>query len=408
MHCYLLVVVMALTGQVTGGDRYGNITGNPGAESGAWENNLQGAPAEGSAASGLLPQQPASQPGVGLPGGQSDYRSQGQSQLGGSDPAGANTIQPKDLAGNLPASDGAGANDSAEGVKPSELIRSLLIPPATGQLPGTPITLAEAVEGASSRGDQTRRIEVYWELTSAVAEYHLALREVTILQTLQQSVLQPSSSWAAARQALNQRGRVARRAAQTAQIRLQQMLGRASDFLPLPSDLPHCGAYDTRYEEIFGGRLPSTEAQQLHELLPLEQQNLRQLTVEVAEAEQWLHFVSERRDPQTDGSGLLKAYELLSLRQRAFVQALRSYNSNITRYAEIAIPGMIGTERLVAMLIYTDSRQATARNDNAVRQANSVESLGGAAGGDERTFAGEQQDQPDGTERSILTLPRGR
>ncbi len=52
---------------------------------------------------------------------------------------------------------------------------------------------------------------------------------------------------------------------------------------------------------------------------------------------------------------MVKALELLALNRRAFVQIARDYNKRIARYTELARPGQLRTERLVAMLIKTDS-----------------------------------------------------
>jgi len=371
MHTLLLTAAIALAGQVAAGSgtRY-----EPAHEP------AQEVPTSQPV---LPPQSRQSQPS--LP---ADYRAEGRNH--GQQPLA------RPLPTNSPrASNGHVATTApATTTKPSELIRSLLKPPTTGQLAGTSLSLAETVEGASSRGEQTRRVEAYWDLSEAMANYYLALREGIALPTMQQSVTQPSAQWEQSRRSLGQREQVARRSAIAAQVRLQRMLGRTGVPLPLASDLPHCGAYDTRYDEIFAGRLPAPEAQQLDELLPLAHQEIRNQAAQVAAAHGWRETVSERRNPQTDGSGLLKAHELLSLSRQTFIQSLRSYNVNIARYAEIASPGQIGTGRLVAMLIYTDASQGSTWNRRGIRRTSGEE-----APGQPRTFAEE-------SEHSILTMPK--
>jgi len=289
----------------------------------------------------------------------------------------------------------------ASTIKPSELIRSLLKPPATGgQLAGSPLSLTEAVEGASSRSEQTRRVEAYWDLSEATANYYLALREMIALQTMQRGITRPSAQWEQSRRSLSQREKVARESAETAQVRLQRMLGQTAGPLPLASDLPHCGAYDTRYDEIFSGRRPAPEAQQLNELLPLAHQEIRNQATQVVAAHEWRETVSQRRDPQTDGRGLLKAHELLSLNRQTFIQSLRRYNVNIARYAEIASPGQIDTGRLVAMLIHTGAGQSTARGTRGIRRTSGEEPARRP-----RTFAEEQKPPYGKAEHSILTRP---
>ncbi len=312
---------------------------------------------------------------------QPPYRSRGQQQPAASLPNSTPPSQP------LPSNQLAAAPEATAKNKPSQLIRSFLKPPTTERLTGQPLTLAEAIQLATSRSEQTRIVEAYWNLSTTTANYYLALREVTALQTLRQGILRPSAEWEQARLALSLRGREARLSAQTAQFRLQRLLGRTGANLPIASDLPHCGEYDTRFNEIFASRNSSAEAEQLSKLLPLGHQNLRQQTAHVGQARQWLDVVSQRRDPNTDGTGLLKAYELLSLRRRAFVESLGSYNANIARYAEMASPGDVGTARLVAMLIHTEDHREAGSSPSGIRQTSAEEAIG--AGG----------------EHSILTQP---
>ena len=69
---------------------------------------------------------------------------------------------------------------------------------------------------------------------------------------------------------------------------MQRLLASAPGMpLPLPTDLPHCGRYETRYDMIFGGqREPAAE--QLSQLMPLRYDQLRRESRGVAEALGWL------------------------------------------------------------------------------------------------------------------------
>ncbi|NOY29113.1 MAG: hypothetical protein GXP28_02735 [Planctomycetes bacterium] len=372
MHSLLLTLAIALAGQVTAG-------------SGTRYEPAQEIPTS----QPVLPPQPRqSQPRLPAADYRADGRNRGQQPLARPLPAKSPLASNGHVATTAPATT----------IKPSELIRSLLKPPTTGQLAGSPLSLAEAVEGANSRSEQTRRVEAYWDLSEATANYYRTLREMIALRTMQRSITQPSALWEQTRQSLDQREQAARRSAETAQARMQRMLGRTAGPLPLASDLPHCGAYDTRYDQIFSGRLPAPEAQQLNKLLPLAHQQIRNQAAHVLAAHEWRETVSQRRDPQTDGRALLKAHELLSLSRQTFIQSLRSYNVNIARYAEIASPGQIGTGRLVAMLIYTDASQGSAWNRRGIRRTSGEEAIDRRDSGQPRTFAEE-------AEHSILTTP---
>lgn len=265
----------------------------------------------------------------------------------------------------------------AAGPKPSELIRTFLKPPAAGPLPGVPLTLGEAVRTATSRQNQTERAKAYWNLSAAVGETYLAVLERTQLGALKQMVTAPSPAWDQKLREADARVELARSTAQAAQLRLQQLVGGAA--LPLPADVPHCGRYNTEYDEIFKAQ-PNLAAKQLHELMPLRYEQLRFQAGGVAEANDWLTQVSQTRDPSTDGTGLLQAYDLLSLRRRALLATARDYNQEIASYTELAAPDVVGSDRLVAMMIRTSGSGDAPWERSAVAPASANEELSGSEG----------------------------
>jgi hypothetical protein len=246
------------------------------------------------------------------------------------------------------------------GPKPSDFIRSLLKAPSSSELAGQPLSLSDAVREARSRQDQTARAKAYWDLSAAVADYHLALLESTELAVLRQGVSSPGKLWDARHAELQIRIASTRHAAQTAQLRLHQLLGRdAASALPLPGDAPHCGRYNTEYEEIFASR-PNAIARQLSELMPLRYNDLRSQAQGVAEAIEARSLASQRRDPASDGGELLQAQDLLSLRRRSLVATARDYNQEIAAYTELAAPAEVAPDRLVAMMIRTSAESGRA------------------------------------------------
>ncbi|MCG8448551.1 MAG: hypothetical protein MI725_03095 [Pirellulales bacterium] len=239
--------------------------------------------------------------------------------------------------------------------KPSQLLESLAKRSPTSQLTGTPLTLNEALQGAQSRDQQSHRIQLYWKLAFAVTEYDLALRELTELSALQQSVLQPGRTWEEAQGVLQTTIETRQLTAKALQYQLQRELGRVGDrALPLPSDLPYCGAYNTRYTEIFADR-QEPEAAELHELIATECDGLRQQAAAVTAARQWLDMVSKQRSSQSDGAELLQAFQSFARSRLLFLQTVSDYNSNIARYCELVVPQQVETRRLVAMHIQTRS-----------------------------------------------------
>ena len=243
--------------------------------------------------------------------------------------------------------------------EPTELIKAILTRPSDSQLTGTPIGLSEVMQSADSRAEQSERIEAYWDLCSATADYYLGLIEQRELAHLERQ--QPAMG-AALRQAdteLRARVATAQRSARAAQLRLASLMGRSlTSELPLPKDTPHCGEYITRYEDRFG-KSNAPEAAELHALLPLRRAEIEAEAQAVARSEQWVHTVAS--SGAIDNTGILRALELLALHRRAFVQLTRDYNRKITRYTELATPGRLATGRLVAMLIRTADAPAVAQ-----------------------------------------------
>jgi hypothetical protein len=256
--------------------------------------------------------------------------------------------------------------------KTSDLIREWNKAPLSGQLSGVPLTLAQVLRGATSREQQTDRTMAYWDLAAKVTQYYLVAREAAEQAAMLQGVTAPGPQWNERQRSLTAERDLARQSAQAAQLRFQRLLGRsAATPLPLPADLPHCGQYETQYSKIFAER-SDPAAQQLNELLPLKYAELRSQAQLVAEAYEWLHQVSQTRDPNSDGVGVLRAHELLSLRRRTLVDSVREYNQDIAAYTALAAPSDVGADRLVAMLIRVSNPGAAAAG-SGVQQASATE-----------------------------------
>lgn len=253
--------------------------------------------------------------------------------------------------------------------KPSQLLETLAEHPPTSELKGKPLLLSDALLTANSREAQSRRVQLYWDLANAVMECDLAQRELTEIATLQQSILQPGSVWVETHSTAKANYQTKLATAKALQLRLQAELN--SSELPLPSDLPLCGAYKTLYQELFASR-PNAEAEALDQLLDWEYTNLRSIAGSVVAARKWLDMVSAQRSTQSDGTELLQSYLSFANSRRLFLQAVHDYNDHIVRYTELAAPGNVGTQRLVAMLIKTDVANW---NQSDIQQATAEEDL---------------------------------
>ncbi|MCI0491632.1 MAG: hypothetical protein L0Z07_01700 [Planctomycetes bacterium] len=252
-------------------------------------------------------------------------------------------------------------------VRPAAMMQAMLTAPQGSGLAGQPVTLAEAVAIAPSRDDKSERIDAYWNLCANVSDYYLGLREEVEMRWLHAKLsgAGPSPAWQHAEKKLAMRLSAAQMAALASQYRLANLIGRESSpgSLPLPADVPHCGKYDTRFEQIFSER-QNVEAQELAALLPLRYEELNDAAMAVMQGEAILAAIG--RAPITDETGTLSAFELLALRRRAFVQIVRDYNRRIARYSEIATPGEIDSARLVSMLISTNSVGTDTRSSSPV------------------------------------------
>ncbi|MEM6798767.1 MAG: hypothetical protein AAF589_04565 [Planctomycetota bacterium] len=229
---------------------------------------------------------------------------------------------------------------------PQRVMQQLLAAPSDSLLSGSPVSLDEAVAGAPTRADQSRRIDAYWDLCSSVADYYLGLREADELSRHQRTMPSASAVLRQAGEELRVRLGTSQQAAAASQQRLASLMGRATPVLP--GDLPFCGPYDTKFGTIFPGRGPA-EARQLDALIPLRYAELEGAADAITRSEQFVNQVS--RQSTQSGAAMIRALELLALRRRAFVQIARDYNRRITRYTELSRPGRIDNGRLVAMLI---------------------------------------------------------
>jgi hypothetical protein len=257
--------------------------------------------------------------------------------------------------------DESAAAKQQTGVKPSAMMQAMLTPPTGSQLRGEPVRLIDVIGTGRTRNDQTQRVDAYWDLCSSVADYYLGLREQDEFRKLGTYVSRPGAAWQEAEKELAVRIDTSLRAARASQFRLASFIGRGPNNMPLPADMPHCGTYTSNYDHIFAGR-SSPEAHDLAQLLPLRYAELKDAAAGVTRAEDALD--GSVRNENSDGASGIQAFELLALRRRAFVQIARDYNRRIARYAELAMPGQLGAERLTDMLIIRPGSSTATRSSS--------------------------------------------
>jgi hypothetical protein len=244
--------------------------------------------------------------------------------------------------------------------KTRDMLQQMLSPRRESQLSGTPMSLASVVASAEDREAQAQCVEAYWALTSAVADYYLGLSEINEILKLRQRLATYNTTLGESEAVLKTRVNTSLKAARAAQARLANLIG--SGAMPLPSDVPFTGPYATRFETVFAGGAPE-EARLIADLLPLRLVELQDAAESVLRAEAWVDQVAADQTAQSNGTGVLRALQLLALNRRAFVLIARDYNLQINRYSQLATPNQIDTGRLVAMLIRTAPTGAGSADD---------------------------------------------
>lgn len=244
--------------------------------------------------------------------------------------------------------------------KTHEMLQKMLAPRPGSQLSGTPMSLASVVSSAESRDEQARRVEAYWALTSAAADYYLGLDEMVEMSRLRQQLPTYSNALGEAESGLKTRLDTSLKAARAAQYRLSNLMG--GGVAPLPSDIPFTGPYATRMASVFP-QGPPAEAALISELLPSRLAELQNAAADLAGSENWVDTVRGDQQNGSDGRGVVQALKLNALSRRAFVQIARDYNLQINRFSQLATPDRIDTGRLVAMLIRTTPTGAASADD---------------------------------------------
>jgi hypothetical protein len=243
---------------------------------------------------------------------------------------------------------------------PPELLKQMLAAPPSIRLEGQALRLAEVLARSSVRSRQIELAHAYWKLTTAIGQFHVSLDEHGQLASLEKIAADAGSAGAADARVLGMEAHAA--AARREEARLQAVAAQAelADLLqlpsgaplPLPYDLPHVGGYQTHFERLFAGRVPPSRLRLVDRALPLRREAIEARAAAIRAALDALEAafagVNQRAATPRD---VARHVVSLAEQQRAFLNAVQSYNDDIADYAlTLASPSATATE-LLAMLI---------------------------------------------------------
>lgn len=281
-------------------------------------------------------------------------------------------------------------------------VRPLAKPPATppaliaaaldnrdveNRLTGRGMTLVEALSYANSPQRQLDVIHAYWHLVSSVASYNLECRLLRKMEDLR-----GSAADSAAIQTALASSSAAREEARCVAISAQHSLAEAAmsavdDSLPLPTNVPHVGAYRTRFAEIFSARPAPPRLILIDRTLPIHCKAIDARARAIAAAEKSLQvatadFAAGRCDLQRVVSCIAK----LNRQHLALVDTVCNYNHEIVEYAVASLAQPISGPALVSRLIETKQGDAT-HFDPRMQPASAVRPLDGRISGQSPTLA---------------------
>lgn len=258
---------------------------------------------------------------------------------------------PAPLAGLVDARDAGGAEAA-----PPRLMVRLLAAPQGVTLSGRPVTLFEALSSAQDASRQLDVVHAYWESVARLGDYYVQWRCRAFLDALSprsgdEAALETARAAAAATLAERELAVVA------AQYELAEHSFWTNDLmpspvLPLPSDLPVVGPYNTRFDRVFAARPAPSRAELAQRTLPMREKAIIARAKAVAAAETALEAA---RRGYLDGSCRLEQVEAALERwlgqQGRFLRAARDYNQEIADYAATVKIGPIDNVTFVTMLM---------------------------------------------------------
>ncbi len=235
---------------------------------------------------------------------------------------------------------------------------------SSSELPGEPVTLLESLRTTrvAYRSDmihQYWKTHSDWVMLQTSMEYQKWLQQISRPSTPAERVLLSAARNEAESRVLSREIQLG-----ISQQRLQELVGRPDDRLPLPSDSPLIKAYQTHYEWFSSRNLVPTHLRGINQRLPRQLKLISQQaeTIRIAKS-----AMNQTRAAfaagQLDVAAVLEAGRLWRSGSHDLVETVAQYNQSIADYATTIHPNFRSADEIVAMLI---SRPITNRPGNAV------------------------------------------
>ncbi|HEY2840195.1 MAG TPA: hypothetical protein VGJ26_13655 [Pirellulales bacterium] len=288
---------------------------------------------------------------------------------------------------------------------PSEVLNNAIALPEGSPISGRPMKLVDALRQAPDRTAQRRATEDYWKLVEALAGYNFAWDEYSQLERLKPAT-KPEAESTPDEQVMHTRMSAskarlhdAERAIINAQYDLAATIKLpAGQPLPLASDPPHVGPYNTLLYDLYQkqGKIPPPRAVLLDRILPIRRSAVDarasavQAATDALDAAEEAHYAG-----RADLKLVLSLIDDLILQRRAFISDVRAYNNEILEYVMGVSPPPGGAPALASMLILP-TPTAGANSGVIVAGGATTGATAGAAGAIERAGYNSPVEQPPG------------
>jgi len=233
-----------------------------------------------------------------------------------------------------------------------EMLDELLPLPADSAPEGRNVALADVLQAASTRPRQIEATHAYWQLARAAARYAIARDAAYELQQMADIARDAASLGGPLASARAERSD-AEFELLNAQYRLLEVAGLStSERLPLSADRPHTGAYDTKFREVYAGRVAPANARLIDRTLPIEKAAIDARAQSVQAARDAFDAALEGyREGRLEFAMLLPALKAWAGERKEFVEQVIHYNDAIADYALAALASSMRADDLAATLI---------------------------------------------------------